>query len=411
MAPPLEPQPYQISVPDAAIDKLKRKLSDADFPDELDTADQWPYGSPLADIQRLAKHWETNFNWREAEATINKLPNYRTAITVDKFGSLDIHFVYQKSPNPNAIPLLFCHGWPGSFLEVSKLLPRLAAGEKEGKPAFHVVAPSLPNFGFSQRIRKSGFALSQYAETCHRLMLELGYPKYMTQGGDWGFYITRCMGVLYPDHVVASHINMVRAHAPTFSSQPVLALQHAVTPYTAAEANGLKRSEWFVTDGQAYRQLHATKPQTLSYAFADSPVALLAWIYEKLVDWTDGYDWTDDEILTWVSIYWFSSAGPNAHIRIYYEAQHHPTDKIPDRDRASQWVARVKLGVAHFPKEITVVPRLWAKTLGPLVYESVNDKGGHFAAHERPDVIVNDLQKMFGKAGPCYQIVPGMAGY
>jgi len=226
------------------------------------------------------------------------------------------------------------------------------------------VAPSLPNFGFSQKILKPGFALSQYAETCHRLMQDLGYEKYVTQGGDWGFYITRSMGILYPDNVLASHINMVRAHAPTFTSQPVLALQHAMTPYTDAESKGMKRSEWFLTDGQAYRQLQATKPQTLSYAFADSPVALLAWIYEKLVDWTDSYQWTDDEVLTWVSVYWFSTAGPNAHIRIYYEAQHNPTDLIPNRERTSQWVDRVKLGVAHFPNEITVVPRLWAKTLG-----------------------------------------------
>jgi len=409
MAP--EPEPYTISVPDSAIEKLKRKLSDADFPDELDTPDQWPYGSPLSDIKRLAKHWETNFSWRDAESKMNELPNYRKKVQVDGFGQIDIHFVHKRSSNPNAIPLLFSHGWPGSFLEVTKLLPLLEAGEKEGKPAFHVVAPSLPNFGFSQRISKPGFALSQYAETCHRLMQDLGYDKYVTQGGDWGFWITRSMGILYPDYVLASHINMVRAQAPTFTSQPALALQHAVTPYTEAESKGIERSEWFLNEGQAYRQLQSTKPQTLSYAFADSPVALLAWIYEKLIDWTDGYPWTDDEVLTWVSVYWFSTAGPNAHVRIYYEAQHNPTDLIPNRERTTTWIDRVKLGVAHFPREITVVPRVWAKTLGPLVHESVHDKGGHFAAHERPDVIVADLQKLFGRNGPCYGIVPEKPGY
>ncbi len=361
----LQPSPYKISVPDSALEKLKRKLSDADYPDELDTPEQWPYGSPLADVKRLAKHWETKFNWREIEAQLNKLPNYRTQVPVSGFGDIDIHFVWKKSSNPNAIPLLFSHGWPGSFIEVTKLLRLLEEGEKDGtKPAFHIIAPSLPNFGFSQRITKPGFALSQYAETCHKLMQGLGYDKYVTQGGDWGFYITRVMGILYPEHVLASHINMVRAHPPSFTSQPVLAVQHALTPYTEAEANGIKRSDWFLDQGQAYRILQATKPQTLSYAFADSPVALLAWIYEKLIDWTDGYDWTDGEILTWISIYWFSTAGPNAHVRIYYEAQHNPTDKIPDRDRASQWVDCVKLGLAHFPKELSVVPRVWGKTLG-----------------------------------------------
>ncbi|OAK98900.1 alpha/beta-hydrolase [Phaeosphaeriaceae sp. SRC1lsM3a] len=409
MAP--EPEPYTISVPDSALEKLKRKLADADYPDELDTTEQWPYGSPLSDVKRLAKHWEKQFDWRKSEAKINELPNYRKAVSVEGFGDIDIHFIHQKSSNPNAVPLLFCHGWPGSFIEVTKLLPLLSAGESSDKPAFHIVAPSLPNFGFSQKILKPGFALSQYAETCHRLMQDLGYSKYVTQGGDWGFYITRTMGILYPDYVLASHINMIRALPPTFTSHPALALQHAVTPYTDAESKGIQRSEWFTSQGQAYRQLQATKPQTLSYAFADSPVALLAWIYEKLVDWTDGYAWTDDEILTWVSIYWFSTAGPNAHIRIYYEAGHNPTPLIPDRERASQWVDRVKLGLAHFPRELSVVPRIWGKTLGPVVHESENDKGGHFAAWERPDVIVDDLQKMFGKGGRCYKIVPSKSGY
>ncbi|KAJ4353381.1 uncharacterized protein N0V89_005110 [Didymosphaeria variabile] len=403
------PEPYTVNVPDAHIEKLKRKLEDTDYPDELDTDDQWRYGAPVSDVKRLAEQWRTGFDWRKAEAEINELPNYRKKVNVDGFGDVDMHFVWQKSEVEGAIPLLFCHGWPGSFLEVKKLLPLLKGGD--GKPAFQIVAPSLPNFGFSQRISKPGFALEQYAQTCHRLMLDLGYSKYVTQGGDWGFYVTRIMGLLYPDAVLASHINMIRAHPPSFTSQPTLALQHAVTPYSSAEKQGLQRSAWFTTEGQAYRQLQATKPQTLSFAFASSPVALLAWIYEKLRDWTDAYPWTDDEILTWVSIYYFSTAGPNAHIRIYYEAGHNPTEMVPSRERASEWIPRVKLGLAHFPREITVVPRVWGKTLGDVVHESVNEKGGHFAAWERPDVISKDLQDMFGKKGPLYKIVPGKSGY
>ena len=298
---------------------------------------------------------------------------------------------------------------PGSFLEVQKLLPLLKGGGDH--PAFDVVAPSLPNFGFSLRISKPGFALPQYAETCHRLMLSLGYPEYVTQGGDWGFYITRVMGLLYPGAVLASHINMIRASPPSFVSQPALALRHAVTPYTEAEKAGMERSEWFLNEGQAYRQLQATRPQTLAYAFATSPVALLAWIYEKLHDWTDGYPWTDDEILTWVSVYEFSTAGPSAHVRIYYEASHNPTAAVPGRERASEWIDGVKLGLAHFPKELSVVPRVWGQTLGEVVHESVSEKGGHFAAWERPDVIAKDMRDMFGKKGPSYKIVPGRSGY
>ncbi|KAF1972976.1 alpha/beta-hydrolase [Bimuria novae-zelandiae CBS 107.79] len=387
---------YTIHVPDAQIEKLKRKLEDADYPDELDTEEQWRYGAPLTDVKRLAEYWRTGFDWRKAESKMNELPNYRKKVSVDGFGDLDVHFLWQKSEVEGAIPLLFCHGWPGSFLEVTKLLPLLKGGD--GKPTFHIVAPSLPNFGFSQRIAKPGFALEQYAQTCHRLMQDLGYAKYVTQGGDWGFYVTRIMGVLYPQHVLASHINMIRAHPPSFTLQPALALQHALTPYSPAETT-------------AYRQLQATKPQTLAYAFASSPLALLAWIYEKLHDWTDAYPWTDDEVLTWVSVYYFSTAGPNAHIRIYYEAGHNPTTLVPSRERASEWVDSVKLGLAHFPREITVVPRAWGKTLGPVVHESVNKRGGHFAAWERPDVISRDLQGMFGKKGPLYKIVPGRSGY
>ncbi|KAF2199229.1 alpha/beta-hydrolase [Delitschia confertaspora ATCC 74209] len=403
-------EPCTISVPDSQINHLNQKLSLTTYPDELDAADQWCYGAPLSDIKRLATYWEKTFSWRKAESEINNLPNYRTNIPVDGFDDVYIHFVHQVSPNPAAIPLLFCHGWPGSFIEVTKLLPLLHSTSKDS-PAFHIIAPSLPNFGFSSRIHKPGFALSQYAETCHKLMLTLGYNKYVTQGGDWGFYITRTMGLLYPDHVLASHVNMVRANAPTWSSNPVLALQEKMSSYSLAEKRGMERSKWFEEEGFGYNLLQATKPQTIGYAFADSPVALLSWIYEKLHDWTDSYPWTDDEILSWVSIYWFSTAGPNAHCRIYYEALHNPTEELPTKESVEKWIPKVKLGLAYFPKELTVVPRTWGQTLGPVVYESENEKGGHFAAWERPDIIAKDLKRMFGKRGPCYGIVEGKNGY
>lgn len=296
---------------------------------------------------------------------------------------------------------------PGSFLEVTKILPLLAGGGKE-TPAFHVVAPSLPNYGFSSGTKEKGFGLPQYAETCHKLMLKLGYDKYVTQGGDWGCMITRIMGLLYPHHVQASHINMIRGHAPTFLSNPILATQHAFTPYSQRDNAGLDRSNWFLKEGSGYRMEQGTKPQTLGYALVDSPVGLLAWIYEKLHDWTDGYPWTDDEILTWVSIYLFSTAGPAANLRIYYEALH---DNQMGRDRTERFIPHVRLGLAHFPKELTVVPKTWGRTLGPVVYESDNESGGHFAAWERPEAIARDLKEMFGKGGGAYDCVEGKDGY
>lgn len=415
--PATPPKPYTIHVPDARLTHLHDRLALTTLPDELDAA-QWDYGAPLSDIKRLLKQWQSTFDWRAQEAKLNQLPHFTTTVPVDHFDDVDLHFVHQTSPRAGAIPLLFVHGWPGSFVEVSRILPLLtqppADDDDDDSPAFHVVAPSLPNFGFSAAVHKRGFNLAQYAEVCHNLMRALGYDEYVTQGGDWGFYITRAMGLRYPGSCKASHVNMVRAHAPGFLSQPVRAAAHAVTPYSAVEKRGMERTAWFQQHGNAYRLLQATKPQTLAYALADSPVGLLAWLWEKLHDWTDAYPWSDEEILTWVSIYWFSTAGPAASVRIYYEATHEPVDgSIPfvHRDRTQEWIGGVKLGVAHFPMELGVVPRSWAHTLGPLVYEGESENGGHFAAWECPEKLVGMMRAMFERGGPCAGIVKGKSGY
>jgi len=300
------------------------------------------------------------------------------------------------------------------------------------QPAFHIVAPSLPNFGFSSGVTRRGFGLAQYAEALHKLMVKLGYNKYgkfppaacpllsmvntnlpalVTQGGDWGFWVTRSIGLLYPEHCKASHVNMVVARPPQWSSNPLLALQHAIMPYNIREKAGRERSEWFDHEGYGYNILQSTKPQTIAAALADSPLALLAWIYEKLHDWTDSYPWTDDEILTWVSIYWFSKGGPEASIRIYYEAFH--ANPITDITYAKlySYIPDVKLGVVHLPLEISIVPSTWAATLGPIVRQSEHAHGGHFAAWEKPDVIVQDLHAMFTRGGPCFGLIPDKDGY
>ncbi|KUJ19127.1 alpha/beta-hydrolase [Mollisia scopiformis] len=403
----MAPQPYKISVPQEKIDNLKLKLSQAEFPDELSES-AWELGVPLSDMKRLVKAWQ-QWDWRQAEEKINKLPQFHTPINVDGFGELDIHFVWQKSEVKNAIPLLFCHGWPGSFIEVQHILPLLA---QPNGPAFHIVAPSLPNFGFSQGPSKRGFASAQYAETCHKLMLSLGYPEYVTQGGDWGFTVTRAMGKLYPQSCKASHINMILAFAPTWSKNPLLALQHALTPYSEKDKKGFERSEWFAREGRGYNLEQSTKPQTLAYALNDSPVALLAWIYEKLHDWTDSYPWSDDEIFTWVSIYAYSRMGPGAAHRIYYEVTH--TQPGPGRVTQADiagWIGGVKLGMAFNPKELGVFPKTWCRTLGPVVYESDNESGGHFFATERPELLARDLRTMFGRKGGAFGAVKGKSGF
>ncbi|KAI4281401.1 MAG: hypothetical protein L6R38_003735, partial [Xanthoria sp. 2 TBL-2021] len=271
-------RPYQVSVPEKSLDHLKQRLSLTSLPDELESAD-WDYGAPLADIKRLLQDWQEKYDWRQHEAQMNKLPQYMTQISVKGFDDLDIHFVHQTRP--------------GSFLEVTKILPLLADTKDGSEPAFHIVAPSLPNFGFSQGVSKKGFSLPQYAEVCHNLMLRLGYPQYVTQGGDWGTWITRTLSLLHPTACVATHINMIATReSPTLSTSERNNL-------TATERAGLDRSAWFQTEGSSYSSIQGTKPQTLGYSLHDSPVGLLAWIYEKLHDWTDSYPWTDDEILTW----------------------------------------------------------------------------------------------------------------
>jgi pimeloyl-ACP methyl ester carboxylesterase len=250
--------------------------------------------------------------------------------------------------------------------------------------------------------------MPQYAEVCHKLMLKLGYNLYATQGGDWGFAITRMMGVLYPEHCLASHVNYIAVREPpAVAKNAPLALQHSVVPYEEWEKAGLERTKWFLEEGCGYNLAQSTKPATVGFALRDSPVALLAWIYEKLHDWTDSYPWTDDEILAWVSIYQFSTAGPGASVRIYYENTHSQQEL---RKRVLEYNGQVKLGLSWFPKDLVVPPKVWGRTLGNVVFEGVHDDGGHFAAHERPEMLASDLKKMFGKNGGAEDVVAKLIG-
>ncbi|KAI0071750.1 alpha/beta-hydrolase [Panus rudis PR-1116 ss-1] len=401
-------QAFKVSVPDSELDFLRKKLELTRFPDELDEAG-WDYGVPLADVRRLVARWKDGFDWRASEAAINALPQFTRDIEVEGYGNLNIHYVHSKSETQNAIPLLYVHGWPGHFVEVTKLLPLLTSPSSDF-PAFHVVAPSLPGFGLSETTKKKGFAANQYAEVSHQLMLSLGYAEYVTVGGDWGYWVYQFVAPgliqhLYPNHAKAWHTTFPEGSPPKFTSNPIVWLQHLLTPYTDKDREGLKRSAEHWEKGTGYARIQATKPQTLGYSLADSPAGLLAWIYEKLVLWTDNYPWTDDEVLTWVSIYWFSRAGPAASIRIYYEfrvADDHAD--IPGATLSNPF------GVSFFPKEIFVAPTSWAHTRGNLVFKSVHERGGHFPAYEEPELLASDLRKFFGKGGPAFGVVHGKDG-
>lgn len=297
---------------------------------------------------------------------------------------------------------------PGSFLEVSKILEGLT-NPPDGSTAFHVVAPSLPNFGFSQGVNKRGFALAQYAETLQKMMLGLGYEQYVTQAGDWGYWITRAMGKLYPQSVKASLMNMPFASPPTWKS-PLARIQ-AMMPYDEGDRTGVQRRGRFKREGRGYNEVQSTRPQTLAYALASSPVALLAWMYEKLHDWTDAYPWSNDEIITWVSIYWFSEAGPGAAARIYYETAHTERGTTGcTYEELQEWIGGVKLGLVFNPRELEPVPKSWGATLGEVIYQVENPGGGHFYAHEEPELLLRDLREMFRKGGGAFGVVKGADG-
>jgi hypothetical protein len=200
-------RPYTISISDSQLQDLKQRLDLARFPDELDES-EWDLGAPLADVKRLTAYWKESFDWKQVEARLNKLPQYTTSIEVNDFSPLNIHFVHQKSDVKNAIPLLYVHGWPGSYFEGTKIFDKLSSGNGTDTPSFHVVAISLPNFGWSEGPKTRGFGLSHYADCCNKLMLKLNYPKYVTQGGDWGYYITRAISLLFPQNCLATHLNM-----------------------------------------------------------------------------------------------------------------------------------------------------------------------------------------------------------
>jgi pimeloyl-ACP methyl ester carboxylesterase len=290
---------------------------------------------------------------------------------------------------------------------VEKMLPLLINPTDASNPAFHVVAPSLPGFGFSQPPSKKNFGLPQYAEVCHKLMINLGYNNYVCLGYDWGFGVTRTIAKnYYPRHCKAHFVTTPYGEAPHIFRHPILWLRNLFTPYSQREKEHIEANKRILSSGSGYADLQSTKPQTLGYSLADSPVGLLAWIYEKLREWSDDYDWTDDEILTWISIYWFSPGTAASSVRIYYEVS-----QLKQLRKTYEWQP-CPLGVSFFPKELSTPPRNYVRTLGKIVFESEDHKrGGHFAAFEQPHVVVNDMMEMYKKGGPAYGVVEGATGY
>jgi epoxide hydrolase len=378
----MEFTPFRAAVPQADLDDLAGRLARTRWPDEPAGSD-WSYGVPLGYLQSLAAYWREEFDWRVHEAQLNGFEQYTTVVDGAR-----VHLVHARSADPAALPLLITHGWPGSVLEFLDVIRPLT----EGSPAFHVVAPSIPGYGFSGPTPDTGWSVPRVARAWAALMAGLGYSSYGVQGGDWGSFISRELGVLDAGRVVGVHVNMF---------PPVASSQAAQTPVAGAddvlgdaEKAALERAREFRDDQAGYLRLQSTRPQTLAYALTDSPVGQLAWVVEKFKEWTfagragglpeDAVG--RDRLLANVTLYWLTrTAGSSA--RLYAEQV---------RAGGFRWrPSTTPTGVAAFPAEILPAVRRFAERTDNIVHWTTFDRGGHFAALEEPDLLVADIRAFF----------------
>jgi pimeloyl-ACP methyl ester carboxylesterase len=376
-------QPFTIAIPQAALSDLHERLARTRWPNQLPGIG-WSRGVPLDYLKDLAEYWSTGYDWRKHEARLNEFPQFTTEID-----GQNIHFLHVRSPEPDALPLVITHGYPSSIAEFIHLIgpltdPRAYGGNPAN--AFHVVAPSLPGFGFSLPVRETGWEAKRTACAWAELMSRLVYERYGAQGGDIGAGVASWLGSIDQEHVVGIHIS---------SDETAVAL----SGFLPADGGGLSETEQarlsrlrqYEADGKGYLQLQGTRPQTLAYALTDSPAGQLAWIAEKFKEWTDpAVELIDDgegrdQLLTTVSVYWFTSTGASA-ANFLYEAMHTGDWATP---------SSTPQGWAVFGKE-NILRRL----LDPekkFKHWSEFDRGGHFPAMEVPDLLVGDIQAFFRK--------------
>ena len=377
--------PFEIIVSDAAISDLKTRLQNTRLPDQISET-TWEYGTDKTYLTELIDYWENEFDWKEQERTLNEFDHFKTEID-----EIEMHFIHQRSEHPDAIPLMIVHGWPGSISEFSKIIDPLVDPVAYGgsaSDAFHVITPSLPGFGFSSAPTQPGYSPEKIAHILAALMEKIGYQRYAIAGGDWGAIINRYLAFNYPDRLIGLHSNMMLAGPPTDREQRADVTQ---AEETARAARGA-----YMQNERAYQQIQGSKPQTLGYGLNDSPTGLAAWSVEKFHGWTDmpqgatGYldnHFTKDELLTNIAIYWFTGTITSS-TRIYYENSKTPIE-------TPLGFINVPTGAAIFPAEIFVTPRAWAEAAYDLRHWSVMSEGGHFAALEKPDLYLNDLQIFF----------------
>jgi pimeloyl-ACP methyl ester carboxylesterase len=381
-------RPFKVNVPEAALVDLRQRLEMTRWPDAETVTDQ-SQGVQSARIQALARYWQTEYDWRKAEARLNALPQFVT--TID---GLDIHFIHVRSRHPDAMPLIITHGWPGSIFELLKVIDPLTNPTAHGgraEDAFDVVIPSMPGYGFSGKPQGAGWDPEHIARAWAELMTQrLGYRQYVAQGGDWGSVVSDEMARQAPPGLVGIHVNMP-ATVPADVAKALSNGEPAPTGLSAAEKSAFEQMDAFYRKGTGYSAMMVTRPQTLGYSLADSPVGLAAWFYDKFAVWTySGGDpervLTRDEMLDDITLYWLTNTGTSS-ARLYWENNANNFNAVD---------ISLPAAVTVFPGEIYRAPRSWVEqSYHNLIYFHEVDKGGHFAAWEQPELFAAELRAAF----------------
>ncbi|MGH9759965.1 MAG: epoxide hydrolase family protein, partial [Blastocatellia bacterium] len=369
--------PFVFHTPQVVLDDLNFRLRRTRLP-ERETVTGWSEGVPLAKLQALMEYWRVRYDWRRCEAELNGFPQYRTEID-----GLGIHFIHVPSRHADAMPIIITHGWPGSVLEFFKVIEPLTNPTAHGgraEDAFHVVAPSLPGFAFSDKPAERGWSVDRIARTWAELMRRLGYSHYVAQGGDWGAWVTTRLAQQRSPGLLGIHLNMPLVYPQTLPATLLPAEQQAV-----------ESMKHFESDGFGFFLVQKTKPQMIGYALADSPAGQFAWIYEQFYEHTDNNGdpesaLTRDEMLDDITLYWLTDTAASS-ARIYFE----------NADLgANAGVVDLPVGYSVFPREIYCPPRTWAEACYPkLIYWHELDRGGHFAAWEQPELFTEELRACF----------------
>jgi epoxide hydrolase len=371
------PEPFRVSVPDAVLTDLHDRLDAARLPGAIAGAG-WDQGTALDYLRELLAYWREEFSWRRQEVRLNQLDHFTEDIDGQR-----IHFVYQRSGQPGALPVLLAHGWPGSIVEFLDVVGPLTAPDA-GQLPFDLIIPSLPGYGFSGPTTEPGWHPRRIAAGFTELLRRLGVERYGVQGGDWGSIVAANMADLAPDRVAGLHLNFLAAPRPEGLRTASL------TPEDQARIQGMRR--WQDTE-TGYSAIQGTRPQTIGYALEDSPAGLAAWIVEKFRAWSDcGGDiersFTKDQLLTNITLYWVTATATSS-ARLYYEMRQAGQAAVPAAP------ITVPTGIAQYPGEITRTPRDWAERRYNITHWAELPRGGHFAAMEVPDLFAADIRQFF----------------